>query len=35
MNQQEATRAVIVCGLRAEHTMKENMSYGNINNDTV
>ncbi len=27
MNQQEATRAVIVCGLRAGRTMQEIMSY--------
>jgi hypothetical protein len=35
MNQQEATRAVIVCGLRAGRNMKEIMSYGNINKSTV
>jgi hypothetical protein len=35
MNQQEATRAMIVCGLRAGRNMKEIMSYGNINKSTV
>ncbi len=35
MDQQEATRAVIVCGLRAGRTMKEIMSYGNINKSSV
>ncbi len=35
MNQQEATRSVIVCGLRAGRTMKEIMSYGNIKKSTV
>ncbi len=35
MNQKEATRAVIVCGLRAGRTIKEAMSYGNINKSTV
>ncbi len=37
MNQQEATRAVMVCGLRAGRTMKEIMSYryGNISKSTV
>ncbi len=35
MNQQEATRVVIVCGLRAGRNMKEIMSYGNINKSTV
>jgi hypothetical protein len=35
MNQQGSTRAVIVCGLRAERTMKEIMSYGNINKSIV
>jgi hypothetical protein len=35
MNQQGSTRAVIVCGLRAGHTMKEIMSYGNINKSIV
>jgi hypothetical protein len=35
MYQQEATRAVMVCGLRAGRTMKEIMSYGNINKSTV
>jgi len=32
---QEATRAVIVCGLRAGHNMKEIISYGNINKSSV
>jgi len=35
MNQQGPTRAVIVCGLRAGRTMKEIMSYGNINKNIV
>ena len=35
MNQQGSTRAVIVCGLRAGRTMKEIMSYGNINKNTL
>jgi hypothetical protein len=36
MNQQEASRAVIVCRLRAGHTTKEIMSYEkNINESTV
>jgi hypothetical protein len=35
MNQQGSTRAVIVCGLRAGRTMKEIMSYGNINKSIV
>ena len=35
MNQQEAPRAVTVCRLRAGRTMKEKMSYGNINKSTV
>jgi hypothetical protein len=33
INQHEATRAVMVCGLR--RTMKEIMSYGNISKSTV
>ncbi len=35
MNQQVATEAGIVCGLRAGRYMKEIMSYGNINKSTV
>ncbi len=35
MNQQQASKAVMVCGLRAGRTMKEIMSYGNINKSTV
>jgi hypothetical protein len=35
MNHQEAIRAVIVCRLRAGRTMKEIMSFGNINKITV
>jgi hypothetical protein len=35
MNQQGSTRAVIVCRLRAGRTMKEIMSYGNINKNIV
>jgi hypothetical protein len=35
MNQQGSTRAVIVWGLRAGRTMKEIMSYGNINKSSV
>jgi hypothetical protein len=35
MNQQGASIAVMVCGLRAGRIMKEIMSYGNINKSTV
>jgi hypothetical protein len=35
MNQQEATRAMIVCGLRAGPTKKMIVSCGNINEITV
>ncbi len=35
MNQQEATRAVMVCGPCAGRTMKESLSYGNISKSTV
>jgi hypothetical protein len=35
LNQQEASLAMIVCGLRAGRTRKEIMSYGNINKSTV
>ncbi len=35
MNQQEATKPGIVCGLCAGRNMKEIMSYGNINRSTV
>jgi hypothetical protein len=35
MNQQGSTRAVIVCGHGAGRTMKEIMSYGNINKTIV
>ncbi len=34
MNKWEASRAVTVCGLRAGRTMKDIMSYGNINKST-
>jgi hypothetical protein len=35
MNQQEATRAGAVSWLRAGHTVKEIMSYGHFNKNTV
>jgi hypothetical protein len=35
LNQQEATLAMIVCGLRAGRKRKEIMNYGNINKSTV
>jgi hypothetical protein len=35
MNEQEASKTVMVCGLRAGRTMKEIMSYGNINKSSL
>ena len=35
MKQEEGTRVVIVCGLRAGRTVEEIMSYGNIKKSTV
>jgi hypothetical protein len=35
INQQGATRAGIVFGLHAGHTMNETVSYGDFNENTV